>query len=74
MDEPPRNTDRAADGHHARAADGHHARAADMHGAHEAGGPDGEVASPRFWGPASWWRLGIAAFAVLILVLLLMGR
>ena len=35
---------------------------------------DGAVAKPRFWGPASWWRLGLAAFAVLILALLLFGR
>ena len=39
-------------------------------------GPVGgdEVARPRFWGPASWWRLGIAAFAVLLLAMLLLGR
>ena len=39
--------------------------------------PDGteshEVARPRFWGPASWWRLGILALGILVLVLLV-GR
>ena len=28
-----------------------------------------ETAKPRFWGPASWWRLGLVALAVLMVAL-----
>ena len=31
---------------------------------------DKSAAKPRFWGPASFWRIGLVAFAVLIGVLL----
>ena len=35
--------------------------------------PGSEVAKPRFWGPASFWRLGLVALLVLIVVLLVAG-
>ena len=28
-----------------------------------------ETVKPRFWGPASWWRLGLVALALLIVML-----
>ena len=28
-----------------------------------------EAARPRFWGPASWWRLGLVALLLVIVVL-----
>lgn len=31
---------------------------------------DDAVAKPRFWGPASFWRLGLVALALVIAVLL----
>ena len=36
-----------------------------------AGEDDGAVARPRFWGPASFWRLGLVVLAVLIAALLI---
>ena len=32
-----------------------------------------EVAKPRFWGPASYWRLGLVALLVLIVLLAIYG-
>ncbi|MEL6750739.1 MAG: hypothetical protein AAFO70_01510 [Pseudomonadota bacterium] len=33
--------------------------------------PDPAAPPPVRWGPASWWRAGIAAFALLIALLLI---
>ena len=29
---------------------------------------EADRAAPRFWGPASWWRLGLLAMAALIVL------
>ena len=43
-------------------------------GSARADGADGdEVAKPRFWGPASYWRLGLVALLVLIGLLAVFG-
>ena len=34
---------------------------------------DGAVAKPRFWGPASYWRLGLVALLVVIVLLAIFG-
>ena len=41
-------------------------------GAHFDTGGDGEPTLSGRWGPASWWRIGLVALAVLIAVLLIM--
>ena len=33
---------------------------------------DDQMAKPRFWGPASFWRIGLVALAVLIVLLLVL--
>ena len=40
-------------------------------GAHFDTGPEGDPVAPRRWGPASFWRAGLAVLAALIFIVLL---
>ena len=33
-----------------------------------------EAAKPRFWGPASWWRLGLLALLIVVVLLAVFGQ
>ena len=40
---------------------------------HDRNGTSEELAKPRFWGPASYWRLGLVALLLIVVLLAVFG-